>query len=53
MSEKKLHVLNGSEKVGFIQQPFELKLIIVVMWFEVQIIYGNLGIKTLDIFFFL
>jgi len=32
--EKKLHVSNGSEKVGFLYKSFELKLNIVVIQFE-------------------
>ncbi|RZC90990.1 hypothetical protein C5167_028817 [Papaver somniferum] len=34
LTEKKLHVSNGSEKVGFPYKPFELKLIIVRIQFE-------------------
>nr|YP_009724542.1 ribosomal protein S3 [Vachellia nilotica]QGT77178.1 ribosomal protein S3 [Vachellia nilotica] len=41
--EKKLHVSNGSEKVGFLSKPFEQK--IDYCSYTVRTIYGVLGIK--------
>lgn len=32
--EKKLHLLSGSEKVGFLYKPFKLKLIVVTIQFK-------------------
>gem|GEM_PF-6292301 len=38
-TENKLHVSNGSERVGFPYKPFALKLIIVLIQFELSMEY--------------
>ena len=38
--EKKSHVLNGLERVGFLNKPFELKLIIVFIFQGIHITSG-------------